>query len=91
MENASRRRIAAFRLDAAEGVPVVYLAAAGGIQGYSAAAIADEALAMPRWLVRQAGRVEGVAGVLNECCDECRERVLQVAASQLDMWASTAI
>ena len=86
MRNASRRRVAAFSLASAAPDPVLYLVDDGGIRGYAGAQAAAEEEALPRWLVRQVGYVEGAAAAMARCCPECRVLVADVAHGQMDMW-----
>lgn len=86
MRNASARRVVAFHLEQEQGQAAVYLATGSGVEGYTADESITEDAALPRWLVRQVGFVEGVSRSLSACCPDCRERVVAAADEQLDMW-----
>lgn len=87
MKTKGLRQLAALQLGAPHGAAIAVLdVGREGLVAVTGEQAANDSLALPRWLVRQVGFVEGVSSALRHACDECRREIREVAAGQLELW-----
>lgn len=89
MQTTSSRRVVGLQLDAPDNAPVVFLEGVKGeLVALSAPQAASESLALPRWLVMQAGFAAASGISVEHCCEGCRDAVLQALEAKVREWST---
>lgn len=86
------RSLIALRVEARDNEPLALIQdGAGNLHGVTASQAEDDALSLPRWLVRQIGFLEGSGHVLDHCCPLCVASVIDALEERVKVWRSPPI